>query len=329
LGSNEIKVIGGYKLTKPMSSANSGFAKWSFAVKDGVEYFIKEFLCPVYPQENSPITQEMLKKKIEECESFYWNKKEIYSAINSASNGNIVLVKDFFRFGTHYYLVTDKVEISKIIIEDIASLPMEKKLLILKVLTHSVNNISSKGIVHGDLKPDNILIKHTSAYFYTVKLIDFDSGFFESKQPENIDGIQGDTVYLAPESYLKIIGEDVMLSAKIDVFSLGIIFHQYLCGKMPVFSKEYDYLYEAVLDDEEITLDSSIPNYLRDIIKMMLIKQPSQRVSLAEVFSYLSKQEAPSLSVKTEAVRTPEIKPIELAKDSVKNKGFKPSGDFD
>jgi len=237
---NEIKVINGYTLSKPLSSANSGFAKWGFAKKDGVEYFIKEFLCPVYPSENAPIEKDLLQRKIKECEEFYWGKKELYRAINESSNGNIVLIKDFFKFRTHYYLVTDKVEITKIRIENIAALPIEKKLLILKVLAHSVNSISAKEIVHGDLKPDNILVKSTSAGYYTVKLIDFDSGFFEKKQPMNIDGIQGDTVYLAPEIFLKIVGEDVKLTSKIDVFSLGIIFHQYLCGKLPAFSKEYD-----------------------------------------------------------------------------------------
>lgn len=329
MASNELKIIGGYRLTKPLSSANSGFAKWSFAVKDGVEYFIKEFICPVYPRVNSPITQEMLKKKIEECEAFYWEKNELYRAINAASNGNIVLVKDFFRFGTRYYLVTDKVEISKIKIGDIASLPFEKKLIILKVLTHSVNSISSKGVVHGDLKPDNILIKQTSAGFYTVKLIDFDSGFFESKQPTNIDNIQGDTVYLAPESFLKIIGENVGLTTKIDVFALGVIFHQYLCGKLPSFSKEYDYLYEAVLDDEEITLDNSIPQYLRDIIEMMLMKDPNQRIGLTSVFSCLSKQGLPEVPKTIDAGANPKLKPMKSDRDLVAHKGFRPSGDFD
>ena len=34
--------------------AGAGFSKWTFAERDGREYFFKEFLSPTYPEEGAP-----------------------------------------------------------------------------------------------------------------------------------------------------------------------------------------------------------------------------------------------------------------------------------
>ena len=41
--------IKGYELRGELKTTNSGFSKWGFAAKNGREYFIKEFIDPVYP----------------------------------------------------------------------------------------------------------------------------------------------------------------------------------------------------------------------------------------------------------------------------------------
>ncbi|NJK84070.1 MAG: serine/threonine protein kinase, partial [Saprospiraceae bacterium] len=42
-------IIKGYRIVKDFSTAGGGLSKWSFAEREGKEYFIKEFLSPKYP----------------------------------------------------------------------------------------------------------------------------------------------------------------------------------------------------------------------------------------------------------------------------------------
>ena len=94
---------------------------------------------------------------------------------------------------------------------------------------HSVYRLHENGIVHGDLKPENILLKRLESGAVTAKLIDFDNCFWEREVLPANKEIHGDPVYFAPETGPAIIGdEDKRLSVKIDVFALGLIFHQIL-----------------------------------------------------------------------------------------------------
>lgn len=291
-------VINGYTLTKELTNDNSGFAKWGFATKHKHEYFIKEFLSPIWPEANAPLSDAMRAKKEDECKEWIRTKAKVYNAITSAANGNIVVPLDFFRYGSHHYLVTDKIDTASVSMETIAALPEEKKLIIMKVFIHCLMQIGHSGVVHGDLKPNNLLIKETLPGIYTLKLIDFDASFLETELPSPND-IQCDTVYMAPEVFLYMMEEDVKVGTKSDIFSAGIIFHQYLCNALPVFPAEYDCIYEAVLDGAEPELNSSIPPHFASIIKKMLEPDYEKRVSAEEVYDLLTNIYNPAAEAKT------------------------------
>lgn len=276
-----------YRLVTELRGQNSGCARWGFAECDGEEYFIKEFISPVYPDPDSPISDEMRDALISGCVDFENKKNCLYSAINASSNGNIIGIKDFFKYRSHYYIVTEKVETGMYKPSEIAALSFEKKMLLLRVLMYNVRCIHDYGIVHADLKPSNLIVKQTQNGFYTVKLIDFDSSFFENDQPESTEEIQGDMSYLAPETFLKIAGEDIVLTTKVDVFSLGIIFHEFLCGVHPAIPSEYDYVYEAVLDGAPVKLSHRIPEKMSELISAMLLRDPDRRPSAKEIFDIL------------------------------------------
>lgn len=284
----ELENIYGYQLTTELTNKNSGFGRWGFAVKAGKEYFIKEFLAPVYPEDSLPISAAERNRRVKECQTFYEEKNALYAAIRKANNGNIIQIEDFFRYKTHFYVVTDKVNTASLDVSQVSGLPEEKKVLLLKVLTHCLKNLSLNGIVHGDLKPDNILIKQTVSGFYTVKLIDFDSSFFETRTFDEDDDIQGDTVYLAPETFLCMVGACDKITVRADVFALGILFHQYLSGEFPTFSEEYDYMYEVALDDAPYKLSPKVPAQYQALIRRMLDKDPENRISIEELLDELT-----------------------------------------
>lgn len=279
-----MEIINGYQLVGELVNDKSGYAKWGFARKDGIDFFIKEFLSPIYPLDGTAISAEQIIRKRKICAEFETEKKAFYDRLNQCFTGNVVTVADFFRWGSRYYMVTEKIDATPIDPKTIAGFDIAQKVLLVKIILYGMNILHQHGIVHGDIKPDNILFKRTAKGVYTAKLIDFDSSFTEDNAPTDED-FQGDMVYLAPESFLFIAEEITQLSTKIDVFALGILFHQYFSGELPGFDTEqYDYAFEAVLDDGGLTIDNKIPRFMRDIIVRMLDKDPEKRPTVNDVF---------------------------------------------
>ena len=69
-------------------------------------------------------------------------------------------------------------------------------------------------------------------------------------------------------------GSKTPLTTAVDIFALGLIFHQYLTGKLPVFSPAYHYAFEALLNGDALTVASEIPKPLQNLICTMLQRDP-------------------------------------------------------
>ena len=101
-------------------------------------------------------------------------------------------------------------------------IPEDEALQIISQLISGTMHIHTKGVIHRDLKPQNILIKNK-----IFKIIDF--GFCEVndckiQQPYNV----GAPLYMIPEAY-----KFSKYSIKSDSWALGIIFLEMLLGELP------------------------------------------------------------------------------------------------
>ena len=297
--------INGYELLGELTAQNAGFSRWAFCRKGGHEYYIKEFLAPVYPVDASDLSERLVARKRAICDEFFRQKRAFYDALERCRTGNNMIVHDFFRSGSKYYAVTERVYTSGLALEDVHTLTQSKRDTLIKALLHSVASLHEHGIVHADLKPDNLLLKKTRDDYLTVKVIDFDAGFLEGQVPPEM---QGDFVYLSPEAYLRINGRDVDVSTKADVFALGLIVHQYWTGELPHLDDKYKYAFQAALDGGGVVVSDTIPDPLRACLGRMLAKNPSERPTLREVLDWLGVRE-PTASTWTEqgrAERQPE-----------------------
>lgn len=290
------QVINGYRILQDFSTARGGLSKWTFAEKAGKEYFIKEFLSPTYPVDGAPGSAKTRSERQRQCEVFESHHKHLKNALagKSSEGGNLIVTRDFFRWGTKYYKVTEKIDVASFRVTDVAGLPREKQVLVLRTVAHSLQILHNAGIVHGDLKPDNILIKTTVTGDYTTKLIDFDNSYFSGRAPEIADEVVGDAVYYSPELGL-FISEDSSvgpsdLECKSDIFALGLIFHQYLTGSLPKFDqKKRRYPYVAVLNGDRLVMKSHLPIRLKNLIEAMLRRKPTDRPDVSEVFKELKR----------------------------------------
>lgn len=320
--------INGYVFEK-LNNDNSGFSKWGFAMKGGKEYFIKELLTPVYPMEANVMTPEMFQKQRQHCHAFETRFKNYYTAINQASCGNLVRIVEFFRYESRYYVVTEKIDTQKVSLEDIVSAPLGLKLMLLKSTIHCFSCLHNAGIVHFDVKTANILVKRTRNGRFAAKLIDFDAGYFNNEIREEQE-LGGDLTYLAPETFLGILGQDIVPNEKADIFALGLVLHEYMCGAIPSFdTNEYEYPYEAALDGGAFEVNKAdMPEELAELILTMLKAEPGERPSADEILKVIDslietgKAELPVIE-ETEKV----IKPVEF-NDAPKAETKKPDSWF-
>lgn len=97
-------------------------------------------------------------------------------------------------------------------------------------------------------------------------------------------------VYLAPEGYLFAAGEDVKVGKPLDVFALGVLFHQIFQGCVPEFvsGTKYNYLFEGLLSGDELKLGDAVPADMARLIAGMLETDPVRRYSLDTVVRLLS-----------------------------------------
>lgn len=276
--------IGDYELKEPLTNRNAGFSKWGIGIKDGKEYFIKEFLSPVYPEENGELSEALVQKKIQACREYEIKEKKVINNINKCSDGNVLRISEFFRYGTKYYIATER--LYAIDREYVYKLPYNEKIRILKVLAHSLYSMHKNNIIHGDMKLDNIIFYRTSKNKITAKIIDVDGSFLVSDIPQDFEDIVVDQVYMAPETFTMICNEEGEIDEKIDVFAMGLIFYQILTGVLPAMDGDtYIYPYEYVLDNRKFKF--AVKNDVFSIIEKMLDKNPEKRISMEEVFEGL------------------------------------------
>lgn len=146
-----------------------------------------------------------------------------------------------------------------------------------------------RGIIHGDLKPENVMLTSAGS---EVKLCDFGIAQrvdMEGSNPANEetrDQVQGKSIvgtpsYLSPEA---LLGQPV--EAPADIFSLGIVFYEILSERHPfrtggVLATSNRILHEtpASLNDPE----KKFPDSLVQVVSRMLEKNPSARYPNADV----------------------------------------------
>ncbi|MBR4068604.1 MAG: protein kinase [Clostridia bacterium] len=265
--------IGEYRPLTPPMTAGSGSARWCIAARGGQRFFVKQFLSPVYPAVCDSLLRQ---KQRERCHRFERRKQQLYSAMSCVIGETLVPVLDFFRFEGRYYAVSEVVQ-TEMNGESRNDLTEAEKRQVLYHLALCLQRLHLQQIVHADLKPEHILLIPDN-WGYTVRLIDLDSGFLFNDPPSPGSGLEGDPVYLSPEAFLRMTGQDVPLTAAVDSFALGAIIHRIWTGELPGFDRSrFGYLYEAVLSGESPEVSKDMPDQMRWLVQELLSAEPERR----------------------------------------------------
>lgn len=278
-------VINGYRIISEPTNAGGGKCMWAFAEKNGTEYFLKRFLEPKRPREGSTASAASRRVRLEVCQEFEERHRGIMRRLrpDARGGGNLVLATDFFHEGSTYYKVTGRIDTSTL--EKPQSLDPRQKAVLLKTLAISVQLLHDIDVVHGDLKPLNVLVqKRGGAAFHTAKLIDFDDSYLSGRPPGRQD-IAGDSLFGAPE-WRRYVQEDEAVQAEelttaVDTFALGLMTHYYLTGELPGHADRYGSPADAVNAGEALAVDGRLSDSMQGLIRAMTALEPRKRPRMA------------------------------------------------
>ena len=147
-----------------------------------------------------------------------------------------------------------------------------QRLLLFTKICDAVEHAHRRGVIHRDLKPGNVLVGPRGQ----PKVLDFgiaratDSDLEVTTIQTDVNQLIGTLAYMSPE---QTEGDSFALDTRSDVYSLGVILYQLLCGQLP-YRVDHKVLPEAlrVIREEEPTPLSSFQRVLRGDVETIAAK---------------------------------------------------------
>uniref|UniRef100_A0A8C8A3L5 non-specific serine/threonine protein kinase n=1 Tax=Oryzias sinensis TaxID=183150 RepID=A0A8C8A3L5_9TELE len=214
--------------------------------------------------------------------------KEI-KILKELKHGNIVRLLDYQEIGGCVYLVMEYCNGGDLAeyLHSKGTLSEDTIRVFLQQIAQAMKVLQSKGILHRDLKPQNILLCHpegrkSSSINASIKIADF--GFARHLQTNMMAAtLCGSPMYMAPEV---IMSQNY--DAKADLWSIGTIMYQCLTGKAPFHASSPQEL--RLFYESNTTLLPSIPKEtspnLRHLLLGLLQRNHKERITFDEFFHH-------------------------------------------
>ncbi|WP_372368295.1 serine/threonine protein kinase [Candidatus Uabimicrobium sp. HlEnr_7] len=161
---------------------------------------------------------------------------------------------------------------------------LEKNLEVMLDLMNAIAFAHDKGIVHNDLKPDNVMIGEYGEvvlmdWGIAVDFRDEPNSNFPSKQL--VKNPLGTPSYMAPEL---ANGDGEQLGPWTDIYLLGAILYEILMGKPPHLAEEFTMTLSSVMQHKELKWNDNVSRELKQIcLKAMSFKPKDRYKSISEL----------------------------------------------
>ena len=200
---------------------------------------------------------------------------------------NIVDVLNFGKYDLSYYLMMDYIDgpsLRDLITENRDGLPLWDAVQIFWQIADVLVYSHAEGVLHRDLKPDNILLTHSIRPQLPYRAVVTDFGLVKLAQNsilETQEGISvGTPAYMSPE---QCRGE--VVDGRTDIYALGVMLYETVTGQRP-------YPIRGLFDAAKFhssgklvaprALNSALPNKLDMLIRRMLVPDCDRRVASAK-----------------------------------------------
>jgi serine/threonine-protein kinase len=215
------------------------------------------------------------------------------SILAKLQHPNIVTVFDYGRIedaeGERYFMAMEYLEGETLFrrVRRLGRLPPPDAMRIAKHIARGLREAHKQGVVHRDLKPSNIMLCASEDGEENVKILDFGLVKVLSDDSEELTqqgAFLGSPRFMSPEqiSHGKV-------DLRTDVYSLGVILYQMLCGKVPFESDKsiqilMAHLQQPVPKMKDRNPEVEIPEPLEALVMRCLSKDPDGRPATMDDF---------------------------------------------
>jgi serine/threonine protein kinase/tetratricopeptide (TPR) repeat protein len=201
-------------------------------------------------------------------------KQELLTA-HQVTHKNVIRIYDLAEADGVKFITMEFVEGSDLrhILVDNGKLPLSRAIEIIRQVCLALDAAHSAGVIHRDLKPQNIMQDSKSG-----RILVMDFGLARSIESEGMTqtgALLGTIEYMSPEQSM-----GKTLDQRSDIFALGLIFYELLTGKTPY--KADTAMASLLRRNQEraipaAELDTSVPKGLSDIVSKCLERDLEQR----------------------------------------------------
>ena len=195
-------------------------------------------------------------------------------AVTSLSHPNIVSIYDVENEGEFYYLILEYVEgmtLKDYMIKN-PRIPIETIVHIAKQISAGLSHAHQNGIIHRDIKPQNILMKED----LTCKITDFGiARAYGDTTLTQTNQMLGTVYYLSPEQ-----ARGNVATAQSDIYSLGILIFEMITGQIPFKGESAVAIVLKHLQEELPEIDKyreNVPQSVKNIVLQATMKNPNER----------------------------------------------------
>lgn len=186
----------------------------------------------------------------------------------------ILRTYDYSEIDTYYCISMEYVKgvtLKQLILQR-GILPIKIALQIAKQICSGLDSAHEKGIIHRDVKPQNVLLEGTG----DIKIMDFGIAAVSDMRGLTMTGtVMGTPDYMSPEQ-----AQGANMDQRTDIYSTGVLMYEMFCGKLPFIAEKPLAVLHKHLNAEPPSptgVNPQLPSELERILLKALAKQPDQR----------------------------------------------------
>jgi eukaryotic-like serine/threonine-protein kinase len=228
------------------------------------------------------VALKLLPSKFTEDESRVRRFQQEARAASALNHPNILTIHEIGSENGTYFIATEYIEGQTL--RDYMSGAKMRMFEVLDVATQVASALAAAhaaGVVHRDIKPENIMLRQDRIVkvldFGLAKLTEAPTTDTEAATLVNTEAgvVMGTARYMSPEQV-----RGLAVDARTDVWSLGVVIHEMLTGRVPFKGETASDVIAAVLEREPqplMTQGEEIPIELKRIVSKALRKDPEER----------------------------------------------------